>query len=286
MTRTVRGEIERVAGNFAAAGLAFGHGFDSAWDEAVALVLHVTGLEDDVAVLQRSLNPAQVQRIDELADRRAGERVPLAYLIGRCRFAGLDFLVEPGVLIPRSPIGGMLGQRLAPWLRREPERILDLCCGSGCLGIVAARAFPEARVDLSDVDDRALALARRNLGLHGLEGRIGLHRSDLLDDLPAGTWDLILCNPPYVDALDMASLPAEYRHEPGEALAGGPDGLDLVARLLAGLPGRLAASGLLVCEVGSSAPALIRRYPRVPFLWPDLPDGGEGVFLLEHRPNT
>lgn len=283
-SRTVGGTIEQIAGKLDGAGLAFGHGYDSAWDEAVALVLHVTGLPDDRGVLDATLAADQLTEITALTRRRVAERLPLAYLLGRCRFAGYEFLLQPGIVVPRSPIGGLLAERLRPWLRREPRRILDLCCGSGCLGIVAARTFADARVDMADLDPAALDLARRNVALHGLEDRVRVHGSDLFSHLPDGRWDLIISNPPYVDAVDMEALPAEYRHEPASGLAGGEDGLDLVARIIRALPRRLEAGGMLVCEVGASAAALLSRYPRTPFVWPELPDGGEGVFLLIDDP--
>jgi ribosomal protein L3 glutamine methyltransferase len=280
MNVTVGTAIEDTAAALEAAGLAFGHGFDSAWDEAVALVLDVTGHPDDRRVLGEAVGEAELARIRALTRRRCEAREPLAYLLGRCTFAGYEFLLEPGIVVPRSPIGGLLTGRLAPWLDREPARIVDLCCGSGCIGIVAAHVFPGARVDLADLDPRAVALSRRNVAMHGLEDRVAVHQSDLFDALPAGRWDLMLSNPPYVDAADMGSLPAEYRHEPAHGLAGGDDGLEVVARILEALPERLAAGGMLVCEVGASVPALLRRYPSLPCVWPDLPEGGEGVFLL------
>jgi ribosomal protein L3 glutamine methyltransferase len=277
---TVGGLIEQLAGRFTRAGLVFGHGTDNPWDEAVALVLGVTRLPDDRAVLDRPVSAADRDRVELLAGRRIDERIPLAYLLGRCRFAGLEFLIEPGVVIPRSPVGALIAGRFAPWLEREPRSILDLCCGSGCIGIALAVAFPDARIDLVDLDAHALDLTRRNVERHHVGGRARLHRSDLFDDLPAQRWDLIVSNPPYVDSVDMASLPLEYRHEPVVGLAGGSDGLDLVARMLTALPQRLAPGGLFACEVGGSAAALIRRFPRTEFVWPDLPEGGEGVFLL------
>ena len=281
MSTTVGELVEDVAARFDAAGLVFGHGFDNAWDEAVALVLHVTGLPDDRAVLDDVVDASARRRIDELAAERCDTRCPLAHLLGRCRFAGHEFLLEPGIVVPRSPIGALIRSRFRPWLQAPPARILDLCCGSGCIGIAAALAFPEAELTLVDLDPRAVELTRRNLALHGLESRGRVYQGDLFDPLPAGArWDLILSNPPYVDAPDMASLPAEYRHEPAAGLAGGEDGLDVVARILDALPERLAPGGLLVCEVGASGPALLRRFPELPFLWPELPDGGEGVFLL------
>jgi ribosomal protein L3 glutamine methyltransferase len=277
---TVKDLIHELAERFTSAGLVFGHGTDNAWDEAVALVLGVTDLPDDRAVLDRTLTLPQREQVAALAQRRIDERIPLAYLLGRARFAGHVFLIEPGIVIPRSPIGALIDAHFAPWLHHEPRRILDLCCGSGCIGIAAALAFPNASVDLVDLDPRAIDLARRNVSLHGLDQRASVTQSDLFAQLPPGRWDLILSNPPYVDAPDMASLPPEYLHEPALGLAGGPDGLELVARMLAELPERLDAPGMFVCEVGASAPALPRRFPRTPFLWPDLPEGGEGVFLL------
>lgn len=281
MTTTVGELIEDVAARFDAAGLVFGHGFESAWDEAVALVLNVTGLPDDRGVLDGVVDEPVRRRVDALAAERCGTRQPLAHLLGRCRFAGHEFLLEPGIVVPRSPIGALIQSGFRPWLQAAPAQILDLCCGSGCIGIAAALAFPDAELTLVDLDPHAVELARRNLALHGLEGRGRACQGDLFDPLPPGArWDLILSNPPYVDAPDMAALPAEYRHEPATGLAGGRDGLDIVARMLEALPARLAPGGLLVCEVGASSPALLRRYPDMPFLWPDLPDGGEGVFLL------
>jgi ribosomal protein L3 glutamine methyltransferase len=280
VTATVRILIEALAQRFAAAGLVFGHGFGNAWDEAVALVLGVTGLPDDQSMLERHVEPGHAALIEVLAAQRIDQRIPLAHLLGRCRFAGHEFLVEPGIVVPRSPIGALIRQRFAPWLQRPPARVLDLCCGSGCIGIAVALAFPDAAVDLADVDPRAVDLARRNVALHGLEARARLHLADLFDGLGDERWDLIVSNPPYVDRTDMASLPAEYRHEPVSGLAGGEDGLDLVARMLAELPQRLAPGGTFVCEVGASAPALLTRFPHLPFIWPDLPDGGNGVFIL------
>lgn len=272
--------IEDLARRFSGAGLVFGHGTDSAWDEATALVLSVTGLADDRRVLETRTTETQRARIESLATRRIRERVPLPYLLGEVDFAGFRFRIRPGVVIPRSPIGQLIRARFEPWLSHPPATVVDVCSGSGCIGIAIALMFPEARVDLVDIASGAVELAQENVALHGLQDRVRVHRSDLLDALAPGCWDLVVSNPPYVDSVDMASLPPEYRHEPALGLEGGADGLDLVARLLATLPERLCAGGLFVCEVGGSAAALLRRFPRLPFVWPDLPDGGEGVFLL------
>lgn len=278
---TVAACIDAVAERFTRARLVYGHGTDNPWDEAVALVLGVTDLADDRASLALEVLPEAAARIEALAERRIAERIPLAYLLGRCRFMGLEFLIEPGIVVPRSPIGALLADGLEPWLREPPARIVDLCCGTGCIGILAAHVFPDAEVTLVDIDPRALSLAQQNVQRHGLGARVRVVDSDLFDGLAAGErFDLVLSNPPYVDAVDMAALPPEYRHEPALGLAGGIEGIDLVERMLAALPERLAADGLFVCEVGASAPALLRAHPELPFIWPELPAGGEGVFLL------
>jgi ribosomal protein L3 glutamine methyltransferase len=247
----------------------------------VVLVLAVTRLPDDRAVFDTELSETAIAEIEQLCERRINERIPLAYLLGKITYAGYEFLVEHGIVIPRSPIGQLIGSGFRPWLRRAPRSIVDVCTGSGCLGILCAHAFPAASVTLIDVDPAAVGLARRNVALHGLQSRVTVVQSDLFEGLPEQTWDLIVSNPPYVDAPDLASMPPEYAHEPVSGLAGGPDGLDIVCRLLDALPQRLHPAGLFVGEVGASSPALLRRFAQLAFVWPDLPDGGEGVFLLE-----
>ncbi len=280
MSASVRALIESASARLSEAGVVFGHGTDSAWDEATRLVLGIAGLPDDVAVLDDELAQPVVTEIERLLKRRVEERVPLPYLLGQVRFAGLDFAIEPGVVVPRSPIGELIEQAFAPWLPRPPARIIDLCCGSGCIGIAAAKQFPHATLTLVDIDQHALALAERNSRAHGIESRTTLLASDGWSEVPAGAFELILTNPPYVDAADMAALPPEFRAEPAVGLAGGKDGLDVLRTLLAPLGERLAPGGLLVGEVGRSAPALLRAFPQLPVLWPDLEGGGEGVFLL------
>lgn len=275
--------IETLAERFDAAGLSYGHGTDNAWDEAVALVLGVTGAADERSSLELVVRPGHRQRIEALAARRIEERQPLPYLLGRVRFAGLDFDIEPGVVIPRSPIAELLERRFEPWwqppVADSALRIVDVCSGSGCIGIALARAFPHSRVLLTDLDAAALALARRNVQHHGVGGRVTAQHGDLLRGVEAPV-HLIVSNPPYVDAEAMAARPPEYRHEPDLGLAGGEDGLDLVARLLDEAAALLPDDGLLVCEVGASAAALDRRFPRLAPFWPDLTAGGEGVFLV------
>ena len=266
---------------FSAADLSYGHGTDNAWDEAVALALGVTGCADDERELTCVVPQHDVDAALQLADRRVSERVPLAYLLGRWPLAGVEFLVEPGVVVPRSPIAFLLAEGLEPWCRQPPARVLDLCSGSGCLGILAAMAFPECSVQLSELDPQAADLAVRNVALHGLAERVAVRAGDLYDAVE-GPFDLIIANPPYVDMADMSTLPAEFRAEPAMGLGAGADGLEVVRRILAEAAAYLAEGGTLVCEVGASAPALLRAYPDVPFIWPHLPGGGEGVFLLDH----
>lgn len=280
ISHKVSDAIQECAEQLDAAGVSFGHGTDSAWDEAVALVLGVTGFPDHVASLDREMPAAQQQKMNELLERRIRERIPLAYLFGRVSFAGLEFAIEPGVVIPRSPIAELIQQRFEPWLVRPPRQIIDLCCGSGCIGIAAAVMFPDSHLTLVDIDKQAIALSERNVVRHGLSDRTTIVRSDIWQNVSPDRFDLILSNPPYVDTSDMNSLPPEHRHEPALGLAGGEDGLQLVNDILAGLDERLSDAGLLVCEVGNSAPALLRAYPQLPFIWPDLEQGGEGVFLL------
>ena len=272
--------IEEIATRFKENNLCYGHGTDNPWDEAVALVLGVTQLPDDKLTLAKSVSEAMRRRMSALATRRIEERIPLAYLLGKTHFAGYEFLVEPGVVIPRSPIGQLIVDRFEPWLSTIPRSIVDVCCGCGCIGIACAHQFPDVEVLLIDNDPNALDLARRNVALHELGGRVTVLNSDLFASAHDQIFDLIVTNPPYVDAIDIVSLPSEYRHEPEFGLAAGDDGLDIVDRLLTELPERLAPRGTFVCEVGGSAPALLRKYPRLPFIWPDLPGGGAGVFLL------
>jgi ribosomal protein L3 glutamine methyltransferase len=279
---TVGGLIETIYQRFDNAPLSYGHGTDNAWDEAVYLVLSVTGYADDEASLQLPVIPANLQHIHSIAGRRINERAPLAHLLGECQFMGQRFFVESGVMVPRSPIGYLLGEPLQDWLPQDITRIVDLCAGVGCLGILAAQRYPMSKVTLVELDSKAAALARKNVELHNLGERVEVIQGDACDWLGSetGQWDLILTNPPYVDAADMQTLPEEYRHEPELGLAAGEDGLALVDAFLPELAARLKPNGVFLCEVGASAPAMQRKYPDLPIEWLELPEGGEGVFLL------
>jgi ribosomal protein L3 glutamine methyltransferase len=270
------------ASRFAAAGLHFGHGTANAIDDAAALVLHALHLPHDAPprLLDARLLPEEKRRVHALIERRIAERIPTPYLTGEAWFAGLRFVVDERVLVPRSPIAELIERGFEPWL--EPERVLrvlDLCTGSGCIAIACALAFPAAQVDGTDVSTDALAVAGANRALHGLGDRVAFHAGDLWADREPG-YDLIVANPPYVDAAEMAALPPEHRHEPALALAAGGDGLDVAMRILREAPRYLAADGLLVCEVGASATALEQRCPRVPFTWIEFERGGDGVFVM------
>ncbi|TMH26346.1 MAG: 50S ribosomal protein L3 N(5)-glutamine methyltransferase, partial [Betaproteobacteria bacterium] len=247
--------IERTAARFAAASLFYGHGTDNPRDEAAWLVLRALGLAFDTD-LKRAASAADAERIERLAARRIDERMPLAYLLKEAWLAGQWFYVDERVIVPRSHIAELVRE---PFIaRRAVRRVLDLCTGSGCLAILAARAFPAAEVDAVDISPAALAVARKNVAHHRVGRRVHLRRSDLFAALGTARYDLILANPPYVSAPAMEALPAEYRHEPRVALAGGADGLAFVARILAAASRRLEPDGLLICEVGDARRAVER----------------------------
>jgi len=263
---TLRQLVGEVAAALRRAPVHFGHGTANARDEAAFLVLRGLGLPFD-APAERPVTPRERARILRLLRRRVRERIPVAYLLREAWLAGEPFYVDRRVIIPRSHIAAMLADRLRPWLVRAPRRILDLCTGSGCLAVLAAKAFPRAAVDAADLSAGALAVARRNVARHRLGRRVRVKRSDLLSGLRGERYNLILCNPPYVHGASMRALPGEYRYEPRMALAGGADGLEFVRRILAQAAAALAANGLLVCEIGAGRRALQRAYPRLPFVW-------------------
>jgi ribosomal protein L3 glutamine methyltransferase len=281
--RTVRDWLRYATTRLGQAEVYLGQGQETVWDEAAALVFGCLRLPQDRAewILDGVLLPEEGAALEASLERRVGG-TPTAYLTGLAPYCGWEFHVDERVLIPRSPLGAMLLEGLQPWLGEAlPERILDMCTGSGCLGIVAAFAFPEAEVVLADIDGDALTVAERNVAKHGLEHRVRLRAGDGLAAVAGDApFDLVLANPPYVDAASMAALPREFHAEPRHALAAGPEGLDFVEPFLAQLPTYLAATGWLVLEVGHSEAYLLERYPLVPWIFPDLPQGGAGVVLL------
>jgi ribosomal protein L3 glutamine methyltransferase len=278
----LRDYIRWAVSRFQAENLFFGHGADNAWDEARQLVLGALHLPYEIAdsYLDCRLEDEEGQLLHALIRRRITERVPTAYLLGEAWFYGLPFVVDERVLIPRSPIAELIAQQFEPWLPAVPARILDLCTGSGCIGIACATAFPEAEVVLSDVSFAALEVANLNIERHGLEERVYTVQGDGFEGLPKQRFDLIVSNPPYVDAEDFADMPAEYHHEPALGLACGDDGLDLVRRMLAEAADHLTEQGILVVEVGNSQVHVEALYPEVDFTWMEFEYGGHGVFLL------
>jgi ribosomal protein L3 glutamine methyltransferase len=279
---TIRDFLRWGASELIAAKLFYGHGTDNPWDEAEQLVLHAINLSPplgDEWLDARLTLPERKKVVANLA-RRIQERVPAAYITRQAWFAGLPFVVDERVLVPRSPIGELIQKRFEPWLVNEPAQILDLCTGSGCIGIACAYAFPEAYVQLSDISFDALAVAEENIEQHGLAERVFAMQSDLFENLQGQVFDLIVSNPPYVDAEDMASLPEEYHAEPELGLASGDDGLDFTRRLLTEAVDYLSEQGVLLVEVGNSWPALEAAYPALPFTWIEFERGGHGVFVL------
>jgi len=262
----------------------FGHGTDNAFSEAQLLLGHVLDL--DFAQLEQfraaRLSTTEWQTFTQLIRCRIDERKPAAYLTGKAYFAGLPFVVDERVLVPRSPIAELIDKQFTPWLSSAPKRILDLCTGSGCIAIACAHAFPGAEVDALDLSLDALAVAELNIAMHGLSDRVFPMQSNLYDAIPRQRYDLIVTNPPYVDAEDMADLPDEFQHEPEIGLAAGDDGLDLVRIILREAPQHLTEQGILVCEVGNSWVALAEEFPQVPFQWVTFERGGDGVFVLTY----
>ncbi|WP_431025955.1 50S ribosomal protein L3 N(5)-glutamine methyltransferase [Halomonas sp. H5] len=280
---SLRDCLRWAASEFHAHGLHFGHGTASPWDEAVALTLGALHLPWDVdpAVLEARLLPMERARIVALVRSRISDRRPLPYLLGEAFFAGYPFDVDERVLIPRSPIAELIEDGFAAWFGDlPPARVLDLCTGSGCIGIATALHLPTSEVDLADISAEALAVARQNISRHDVGDRVRAVESDLFANLVGRRYDLIVSNPPYVDARDLASMPAEFRHEPALALGAGSDGLDIVRRLLREARAHLSDEGVLIVEVGNSDRHLEAAFPEVPFLWLDFERGGHGVFAL------
>lgn len=282
--RTLRDVLRWAVSCFHAAQLYYGHGTDNAWDEAVALLLHALHLPPNTTpqILDAHLLHSERKTCIELIRQRVVQRVPAAYLTQTAWFAGLAFYVDPRVLIPRSALAEAIEHRFSPWIKDETDlAILDLCTGSACIAIAAAIAFPDAKVDAVDISPDALAVARINVDRHGVASQVSLIQSDLFTELENKRYDIIISNPPYVDAADMASLPDEYRHEPILGLAAGTDGLTIVDSILKTARQHLTPNGILIVEVGNSETALIEKYPELPFTWLTFDRSGDnGIFLL------
>lgn len=277
--------VEASAARLAGAQVAFGHGTTNAFDEAAWLVLWALGLPlDDLdAVAQLAVSPQQKAAVDDLLTERIQSRKPAAYLTREAWLQGVPFYVDERAIVPRSFIAELLAEgTIDPWLSDRTKRVLDLCTGNGSLAVLAAMAYPEVEVDAADISRDALEVARINVDRHGLAGRIRLVESDGLGSV-TGPYDLILCNPPYVNAQSMAQLPDEYRAEPAIALAGGADGMDFIRALLRDAPAKLSGSGVLVLEIGNERRHFERAFPALPCVWLETSAGSDQVLLLTRQ---
>ena len=280
---TIRDFIRFTVSCLRSADVHVGHGTEDHFAEATALIMQSLSLQwsADAEILDAKLLRSEKQAIVDLIDQRINERTPLGYLLNLSYFCGHPFYVDERVLIPRSPIAELIEDRFSPWLEDEPQRILDLCTGSGCIAIAMAYVFPDAIIDATDISLDALSVAAVNVEHHQVAAEnVNLLESDLFSKLPNQRYDLIVSNPPYVDAEDMADLPEEYQREPELALAAGVDGLDIVRKMLAEAADFLTEEGLLVVEVGNSEWALAQSFPEVEFDWVEFKRGGSGVFVL------
>jgi ribosomal protein L3 glutamine methyltransferase len=281
---TIRDWLRYAVSRFEEAGIFFGHGTQNSYDEAVWLVLSALHLPHDTLenFLDAILTEAERRKLAQLIERRVTERVPTAYLLREAWLGDFKFYVDERVIVPRSFIAELLRDQLAPWVESPEEvtAVADICTGSGCLAILAAHAFPNADVDAVDISDAALAVARKNVADYGLEQHVELLQSDMLSALAGRQYDVILSNPPYVDAPSMDVLPQEYRNEPDLALASGEDGLDHTHTLIAHAAEHLHPGGLLIVEIGHNRDVLEEAYPQLPFTWLEVSDGDQYVFLL------
>ncbi len=273
--------IRDTAASLEGAGLCFAHGTDNALDESVYLVYGSLGIDYGLSLdaADRELDESEIRLLDERVSRRIRDREPVAYILGEAWFCGLPFFSDRRALIPRSPIAELIMNDFAGLLQGEPRRIMDLCTGSGCIGIACAVHFPAARVDLVDIDDDCLRLASENSDRHGTSDRVQILQSDLFEQV-SGRYDLIVANPPYVSAAEIEDLPPEFRHEPNLGLLSEEAGLQIPVRIVQQAAQYLERGGLLIMEVGYSAEGLSERLSDVPLLWLDFEQGGEGVMAI------
>ncbi len=280
---TIRDFVRWGASRFNEAGLFYGHGTDNPLDEALMLIQSALSLRNGIPdiYLDSRVTLSERKQILEILQQRIDERVPGAYLTREAQFAGLRFYVNEHVLVPRSPIAELIEKGFQPWVdANSVNRVLDLCTGSGCIAIGCAFGLPDVSVDAVDISPTALEVAKQNIERHQVSERVEAIQSDLFTALKGRRYDLIVSNPPYVSLEEYLDLPREYHQEPILALEAGPDGLLFVSKILRDAADYLEVGGVLIVEVGSSAEALMARYPEIPFLWIDFERGGDGVFLL------
>ena len=280
--RTVQDFIRWTSSQLSLSDVFLGHGTDNPIDEAKQLILATLGLSLFIPTefYSANLTNDEKQELFDIIQKRISDRVPTPYLTNQAWFCGHSFYIDERVLIPRSPIGELIDNHFQSLLSQSPQQILDLCTGSGCIGIACAYAFPEALIDITDISLEALDVAQQNIDLHEMNFRVTPMLSDLFNDIPAKQYDLIVTNPPYVDNEDMDDLPDEFSYEPKLALEAGFDGLDIVKRILSDAINYLSPQGILVCEVGNSWVSLQEQYPQVPFNWLEFERGGLGVFSI------
>lgn len=280
--RTVQDFIRWTSSQLSLSDVFLGHGTDNPIDEAKQLILATLGLSLFIPTefYSANLTNDEKQALFDIIQKRISDRVPTPYLTNQAWFCGHSFYIDERVLIPRSPIGELIDNHFQSLLSQSPQQILDLCTGSGCIGIACAYAFPDAQVDITDISLEALDVAQQNIDLHEMNFRVTPMLSDLFNDIPAKQYDLIVTNPPYVDNEDMDDLPDEFSYEPKLALEAGFDGLDIVKRILSDAINYLSPQGILVCEVGNSWVSLQEQYPQVPFNWLEFERGGLGVFSI------
>lgn len=282
---TVRDYVRWCMASLAKSDVYFGHGTDNTYDEAIQLVMYCAGLPlgTEQQFMDAKLTLSERKETLTLLRKRIHEHYPLPYLTGSAWFAGLEFFVDERVLIPRSPFAELIEQGFEPWLQHPVSSVLDLCTGCGCIGIASAEYFQDATVDLVDLSEDALSVARQNIKRYELEHRVAAIESDLFSALGGKQYQLIVSNPPYVDEEDLSSMPLEYQHEPSMALGSGADGLDITRRILREAHHYLTDDGILVVEVGNSCVALEQAFPRVAFTWLEFERGGHGVFVFTRQ---
>jgi ribosomal protein L3 glutamine methyltransferase len=268
------------------ASLYFGHGTDNALDEAAFLVLKTLNLpfDSDESILNSEVSLEARAKIVAIIEKRITVKIPAPYLVNEAWFAGLAFYVDERVLIPRSPIAEIIEEKFSPWLLEDGiKNILDIGTGSGCIAIASAIYLPQAEVDATDISSDALEVAKINVLAHKVQKRVNLIQSDVFNNVPKKSYDVIISNPPYVDQQDMQDLPSEYLHEPNLALSAGENGLDIVESILKNAHNYLSDKGILIVEVGNSAEALVAKYPKLPFVWLEFARGEAEVFLLNRN---